>query len=81
MLQAKTKLMDTIVEIEKGTRVCEIDFLPIVRSGAWADIGFRKTMEDAYICRDNFMQDYGTKTFGEPSAFYGVCHLYVKHPN
>lgn len=81
MLQVKTKLMDTIVEIEKGTRVCEIDFLPTVRSGAWADIGSRKTMEDAYICCDNFMQDYGTKTFGEPSAFYGVCHLYVKHPN
>ncbi|XP_074577029.1 putative protein phosphatase 2C 57 isoform X1 [Curcuma longa] len=69
---AKTKLLDMAVEIEKGTRVCEIDFLPIVRSGAWADMGFRKTMEDAYFCCDNFMQEYGTKTFGEPSAFYGV---------
>ncbi|KAG6538892.1 probable protein phosphatase 2C 57 [Zingiber officinale] len=68
----KTKLLDMTVEIEKGTKGCETNFLPIVRSGAWVDIGFRKTMEDTYVCWDNLMQDCGTKTFGEPSAFYGV---------
>ncbi|XP_042481694.1 probable protein phosphatase 2C 57 isoform X2 [Macadamia integrifolia] len=52
---------------------CETEFIPIVRSGGWADIGFRQSMEDAYICVDNFTQLYGLKSFCEgPSAFYGV---------
>ncbi|XP_043687141.1 probable protein phosphatase 2C 57 isoform X2 [Telopea speciosissima] len=52
---------------------CETEFIPIVRSGGWADIGFRQSMEDAYICVDNFTQVYGLKSFCEgPSAFYGV---------
>lgn len=51
----------------------ETDFIPIVRSGAWADIGFRSSMEDAYVCVDDFMREYSLKNFGEgPNAFYGV---------
>ncbi|GKV42058.1 hypothetical protein SLEP1_g49507 [Rubroshorea leprosula] len=51
----------------------DVDFIPIVRSGACADIGFRTTMEDVYLCVDNFMHHYGLKNFTNgPSAFYGV---------
>lgn len=49
------------------------DFIPIIRSGAWTDIGFRTSMEDVCVCMDNFMDDYGFKSFADrPSAFYGV---------
>lgn len=52
---------------------CETDFIPIVRSGACADIGFRSSMEDAYVCVDDFMRENRLKNFGEgPNAFYGV---------
>ncbi|KAF8393297.1 hypothetical protein HHK36_021538 [Tetracentron sinense] len=71
--QVKMKAMDLSVEPEIGTEGCETEFIPIVRSGAWADIGFRQSMEDAYICVDNIMHDYGLKNFSEGlNAFYGV---------
>ncbi|KAE8713968.1 putative protein phosphatase 2C 22 [Hibiscus syriacus] len=48
-------------------------FIPIVRSAAWAGIGFRTSMEYVYVCVDDFMHDYGLKNFAdEPSAFYGL---------
>ncbi|KAL5729454.1 protein-serine/threonine phosphatase [Ranunculus cassubicifolius] len=51
----------------------ETEFIPIVRSGAWSDIGFRNSMEDAYLCIDDFMHEYRIKNFGQgPNAFYGV---------
>ncbi|KAJ6758528.1 PROTEIN PHOSPHATASE 2C [Salix koriyanagi] len=51
-----------------------VDFIPIIRSGAWADIGnFRPQMEDVYICFDNFMSEYGLKNaIDGPNSFYGV---------
>lgn len=53
----------------------ETDFIPIVRSGAWTDVGFRKSMEDVYVCVDNFTSEYGFKNLNEePNAFYGVFH-------
>ncbi|CAD5186689.1 unnamed protein product [Musa acuminata subsp. malaccensis] len=68
----KTEGLDVPVEDEKSNEDFETDFLPIVRSGAWADIGIRPTMEDAYVCCDNFIQEYGLKNSGGPNAFYGV---------
>ena len=54
----------------------ETDFVPILRSGAWTDIGFRKTMEDVHVCVDNFMSEYGFNNLSEePKAFYGVFHF------
>ncbi|KAJ8751779.1 hypothetical protein K2173_025965 [Erythroxylum novogranatense] len=49
-------------------------FTPVIRSGAWADIGFRPSMEDVFLCVDNFMTDYGIKNtvIDGPNAFYGV---------
>lgn len=55
---------------------CQAQFVPIVRSGAWTDIGFRPSMEDVYVCVDNFMHAYGLKDLPDgPNAFYGVCLL------
>ncbi|KAL5224637.1 hypothetical protein ABZP36_011276 [Zizania latifolia] len=45
------------------------EYIPIVLSRGCSDIGSRHTMEDVYICHDNFMQDFG---LDGPSAFYVV---------
>ncbi|XP_020080445.1 probable protein phosphatase 2C 57 isoform X1 [Ananas comosus] len=71
--QVKTRSVNVSSEPEMSSENCETEFVPIVRSGGWADIGFRQSMEDVYVCCDNFMQDYGLKNFCDgPYAFYGV---------
>ncbi|XP_004501295.1 probable protein phosphatase 2C 22 [Cicer arietinum] len=70
-LQTKTKLSD--VSAEDVTEDIQSDFLPKLRSGGYADVGFRSCMEDVYVCVDNFMQDHELKKhIDEPNAFYGV---------
>lgn len=50
-----------------------VAYMPVVRSGGWADIGSRHTMEDVFICSDNLMKEFGVESFEDgPSAFYGV---------
>jgi hypothetical protein len=61
----------------KTFETMDTEYIPVTRSGGWADIGSRRTMEDVYICCDNFMQDFGFETTEGPSAFYGVC-FYIK---
>lgn len=69
----KSKTLDIAVENVHVVENHGADFTPIVRSGAWADVGFRTSMEDVYLCVDDFMHDYGLKNFADgPSAFYGV---------
>lgn len=69
----KTKTLDISVKPNLGAEKHDADFVPIVRSGACADIGFRSSMEDVYIRADNFMSDYGLKNATDgPNAFYGV---------
>ncbi|KAI9192891.1 hypothetical protein LWI28_029012 [Acer negundo] len=69
----KTKALDISVEPVLAVENHETEFIPIVRSGAWADKGVRTSMEDVYLCVDNFMDDYGIENLtAEPSAFYGV---------
>lgn len=65
------KLSD--VSAEDVTEGFQSDFLPKLRSGGCADIGFRSNMEDVYVCVDNFRQGHGlNKHIDGPSAFYGV---------
>ena len=72
-VQVKTKTLDIPVKPNLGAESHDADFVPIVRSGAWTDIGFRSSMEDVYICADNFTSDYGLKNATDgPNAFYGV---------
>ncbi|EEF48298.1 probable protein phosphatase 2C 22 [Ricinus communis] len=69
----KTRTSDLSVEPELGVGNHDTAFLPVVRSGACADIGFRPSMEDVYICIDNFVRDYGLNSIADgPNAFYGV---------
>ncbi|XP_061346230.1 probable protein phosphatase 2C 22 [Gastrolobium bilobum] len=69
----KTKLSDVLAEPGHVSEDFLSDFLPMLRSGACADIGFRSSMEDVYVCADNFIEDYGLKNnIDGPSAFYGV---------
>lgn len=72
----KTRTPDAAAEPEKTGENHDSEFLPLVRSGGWADIGFRRSMEDVYVCCDNFMNEYGHRNLGEgPNAFYGVFSL------
>ncbi|KAG2691570.1 hypothetical protein I3843_08G015100 [Carya illinoinensis] len=69
----KTKPADVSVEPGLGVENRESEFIPIVRSGAWADVGFRSNMEDVYVCVDDFTRDNGLWNLTDgPSAFYGV---------
>ncbi|KAL5975210.1 hypothetical protein ACLOJK_031889 [Asimina triloba] len=69
----RMKTLDDSVESGKDGEGGETEFIPIVRSGGWADIGFRQSMEDEYVCLDNFMREYGFSDITEePNAFYGV---------
>lgn len=71
------KLKASDIAVENGhVESHDAEFTLIVRSGAWADIGFRTSMEDVYLCVDDFMHDNGLKNFAYgPSAFYGVCSI------
>ncbi|KAI7754608.1 hypothetical protein M8C21_018197 [Ambrosia artemisiifolia] len=53
----RTRIADASVQQED----CKAEILPILLSGAWADIGFRASMEDVYICADSFVKDYSGK--------------------
>ncbi|KAK8972870.1 hypothetical protein V6N11_057376 [Hibiscus sabdariffa] len=72
-LQVKSKALDVAVGNGHSLENLGAEFIPIIRSGAWADIGIRTSMEDVYLCVDDFMHDYGIKNFADGrSAFYGV---------
>ncbi|KAF8034212.1 hypothetical protein BT93_C0483 [Corymbia citriodora subsp. variegata] len=69
----KTKMSDISDDSISGVWSRVSEFLPVIRSGACADIGFRKSMEDVYVCVDDFVRDYGlTNMTDGPNAFYGV---------
>lgn len=71
--QMKTKVSDVIDEPGLGVEDCESQFHPIVRSGAWTDVGFRSSMEDVFVCVDNFVAEYELEnSLDGPNAFYGV---------
>ncbi|KAG0458177.1 hypothetical protein HPP92_023334 [Vanilla planifolia] len=66
-------LPDVSIESETGDHRSEIEFMPIVRSGAWADIGSRQNMEDTYVCCNDLAGEYGFKNSGDgPYAYYAV---------
>ncbi|KAF5456682.1 hypothetical protein F2P56_026133, partial [Juglans regia] len=64
---------DDSVERALGLEDSETEFIPILRSGACAEVGFGEKMEDVYVCVDCFIRDNGIKSFADgPSAFYRV---------
>ncbi|KAJ4917452.1 putative protein phosphatase 2C 13 [Raphanus sativus] len=49
------------------------EFFPTIRSGSFADIRGRETMEDEHICIDDLSAQFrSVVNFSLPSAFYGV---------
>ncbi|CAA0840699.1 Probable protein phosphatase 2C 22 [Striga hermonthica] len=69
----KTKPSDIPINPRLGEDDRITEYMPLLRSGAWADIGSRSSMEDVYVCADNLTHDYGLHiSNGNPSAFYGV---------
>lgn len=63
----------TTVEIKNRESVAT-DFMPVLRSGFWSDIGGRENMEDAHVCIADLAKTYGQSSFSRqcPVAFYGV---------
>ncbi|PKI69140.1 hypothetical protein CRG98_010495 [Punica granatum] len=69
--QMRTRMSDVSIEQITAAEYFESRFFPIIRSRAWADIGFRSSMEDVYVCVDNFAHDYGFENLcGGPNAVY-----------
>ncbi|MFS7962638.1 putative protein-serine/threonine phosphatase transcription factor DBP family [Helianthus anomalus] len=66
-------LVRTRIGDDASSVQAQAEFLPILRSGAWADMGFRGSMEDVYICADSFLNHYAAKNpIQGPAAFYAV---------
>lgn len=59
---------DTVVAEEKHS-----NFIPMLRSGEWSDIGHRPYMEDTHICIPDLARSFNSKLIGDESvSFYGV---------
>ncbi|KAG8072779.1 hypothetical protein GUJ93_ZPchr0006g45797 [Zizania palustris] len=49
------------------------NFVPVIRSGDWSDIGGRDYMEDAHVCISDLAKNFGHNTVDdEIISFYGV---------
>lgn len=69
--------MDSIGENAVVTFEKQSNFIPVLRSGDWSDIGNRPYMEDAHVCIPNLTQNYGDKLSGkEIVSFYGVSSYF-----
>lgn len=65
--------MDSIGETAAVTFEKQSDFIPILRSGDWSDIGKRPYMEDTHICIPNLAGNFSDKLLSkETVSFYGV---------
>ena len=52
------------------------NFVPVLRSGEWSDIGRRSYMEDTHICIGDLAKKSNHNAVGEEAvSFYGVSHL------
>ncbi|PKI65926.1 hypothetical protein CRG98_013675 [Punica granatum] len=53
--QLKTRMSDVSIEPIIAIEFFESEFFPIIRSEAWANIGFWSSTEDVCVCVDNFI--------------------------
>ncbi|PKI42626.1 hypothetical protein CRG98_036908 [Punica granatum] len=53
--QMRTGMSDVSIEPITAAEYFESGFFLIIRSRAWTDIGFRSSIEDVYVCVDNFI--------------------------
>lgn len=51
-------------------------YVPVIRSGSYADIGPRRSMEDEHICIDDLSSRVESlHELPKPSAFYAVLQI------
>ncbi|KAI9125616.1 hypothetical protein K1719_003034 [Acacia pycnantha] len=61
---------DAVIGDRKQTLM---NFVPVLRSGEWSDIGERANMEDTHICVEDMAKEFGYKVISEEAvSFYGV---------
>lgn len=73
LLRHPSLVRTRISDVSTSAQPEHSEFLPLIRSGAWADMGFRGSMEDVYICADSYVHDFGGKNpIQGPAAFYAV---------
>ncbi|PKI42314.1 hypothetical protein CRG98_037285 [Punica granatum] len=53
--QMRTRMSDVSIEPITTAEYFESEFFSIIRSEAWANIGFRSSMKDVYVCVDDFI--------------------------
>ncbi|PKI39068.1 hypothetical protein CRG98_040555 [Punica granatum] len=53
--QMRTRMSNVSIEPITAAEYFKSEFFPIIRSNAWANIGFRSSMKDVYVCIDNFI--------------------------
>ncbi|XP_024023385.1 probable protein phosphatase 2C 27 [Morus notabilis] len=54
-------------------RQTQLNFVPVLRSGEWSDIGGRSHMEDTHICINDLAEKFGSNVLDkEAVSFYGV---------
>ena len=57
------------------------NFVPVLRSGDWSDIGGRQYMEDAHVCIPDLAKNFGFPSLNsEVVSFYGVITSVVPRP-
>ena len=62
---------------EFKTELQNLNFVPNIRSGSFADIGPRRYMEDEHIRIDDLSDHLGSLLVCPvPNAFYGVCRTF-----
>nr|GFA67200.1 probable protein phosphatase 2C 27 [Tanacetum cinerariifolium] len=69
--------MDSIGENTVATCEKQSNFVPVLRSGDWSDIGKRSYMEDAHICIPNLAEKFGHLPGKEIVSLYGVISAVV----
>lgn len=53
-----------------------LNFVPVLSSGEWSDIGSRSYMEDTHICIGDLAKKFGYNLLcDEVVSFYGVSSL------
>lgn len=56
------------------------NFVPVIRSGEWSDIGGRQYMEDAHVCIPDLAKNFGFPSLdNEVVSFYGVITCCLAH--
>ncbi|PON53528.1 Protein phosphatase [Trema orientale] len=54
----------------------QFNFVPVLRSGEWSDIGTRPYMEDTHVCISDLAEKFGHNLLNkEAISFYGVSSL------